>query len=640
MLWTPIALASVLLSWLGTALLARKLFVDWDVRVSCVRALFLLFFAYLWLYSTARAAYYLYLLALPPDAFVDIRSAAAGMEPLSYAQLDRLGIHAIMHIRARTNPGVVTVLLLGDTAHFGVAVWTFPLVYELSLIVRKSMDRGAAKESERMRVYFRSGHVAIALFAAVDVVLALAASGLGYTQENHDCLLFVYVVHILTLVYMIAMLASLKFNGRKYESIQGEFVASPVYQRLKRIMLVYAVFSIQFQVASLVIYSTDNRDPTMLTFIGVSLALYNATGFVLSVTTGCSQTCVLTYCSVCIPDDIEAQLIHGGPLQYATPASTPFADSNSHHLHNLESAGNPPSIDPVFVFTDIEASSALWAIGDGQVMKRATELHDSILRGLLAKYRGYEITTAGDAFQLAFHTVREATSYCLDAQIQLVVAKWPKELHGMVPATERKHVNGVRLIFNGLRVRMGIHDAAESDGTLVHSTHAVTGKMTYTGASEVIANEVGDLGSGGQILVTKRVARWLLASEALVDIPYRVERVGTHVIPQVNGHLEVYQVVPQLFVKRMKYFGSILKRSETVSSMHVDRIHRGSSMPRMPFSSPTTPLYTLPLPRSPPQQVDTTQRDDEYRLVDSARSQLAPLALDARTHSGRERTSM
>ncbi|KAJ0388811.1 hypothetical protein ATCC90586_010484 [Pythium insidiosum] len=95
----------------------------------------------------------------------------------------------------------------------------------------------------------------------------------------------------------------------------------------------------------------------------------------------------------------------------------------------------------------------------------------------MPKHRGYEITTVGDAFQLAFHSIKDAVEYCMDVQLQLLMAKWPKELHEAVPATHRVR-SGRRLIFSGLRVRMGIHDATEAEGALVRGTHAVTGKTT------------------------------------------------------------------------------------------------------------------------------------------------------------------
>ncbi|KAJ8540565.1 hypothetical protein ON010_g12661 [Phytophthora cinnamomi] len=255
--------------------------------------------------------------------------------------------------------------------------------------------------------------------------------------------------------------------------------------------------------------------------------------------------CVLQMCRWCLPDDIEAQvearLMQPGEL--LSPRDTQI----------LVESAEPPLVNPVFVFTDIQQSSALWGVGDGLIMQRATEIHDNILRSALMKYRGYEITTAGDAFQLAFHTVREAVEYCMDVQLQLLEAPWPKELHNLLPATKKQRA-GRHLIFCGLRVRMGIHDAVDADGTLVLDVHAVTGKMTYTGASEVIANEIGDLGDGGQILVTRRVADWLEMYADLVAIPCSVDRIGNYTVPQINTTVEVFQVIPTVLAKRKKNF--------------------------------------------------------------------------------------
>ncbi|CAH0516044.1 unnamed protein product [Peronospora belbahrii] len=95
--------------------------------------------------------------------------------------------------------------------------------------------------------------------------------------------------------------------------------------------------------------------------------------------------------------------------------------------------------------------------------------HNRALRSkvLLTLYRGYEITTTGDSFQLTFHTIQKAVSYyCPEVQLQLLAVKWPKELHGIIPSTKKQRV-GHRIIFRGLRVRMGIHDAMGSDGHLL-----------------------------------------------------------------------------------------------------------------------------------------------------------------------------
>jgi class 3 adenylate cyclase len=299
-------------------------------------------------------------------------------------------------------------------------------------------------------------------------------------------------------------------------------------------------------------YVFPDSEEHLLDLISASLVLYNMSGLALSVTTMCSQTCVLQACRCCLPNDVETQLqTHMLEQDLLSPREPRVLDTE------------PPLVNPVFVFTDIESSSALWAIGDGTMMQRATEIHDNILRSSLTKYRGYEITTAGDAFQLAFHTIREAVEYCLDVQLQLLVANWPKELHQALPAT-RKLRSGHRLIFNGLRVRMGIHDAVEADGPLILDVHAVTGKMIYTGASEVIANEIGDLGDGGQILITRRVADWLKLYEDLVSIECATERVGEYTMPHLNATLEVFQLQPEVLSGRRKFFTcNLRKRSAT-----------------------------------------------------------------------------
>uniref|UniRef100_K3X9B2 Guanylate cyclase domain-containing protein n=1 Tax=Globisporangium ultimum (strain ATCC 200006 / CBS 805.95 / DAOM BR144) TaxID=431595 RepID=K3X9B2_GLOUD len=544
LLWTPIATAMSVISTIATGMTMLSLRRNWDLQVSSVRWLFFYFFVYCFLWCLSRTAYFIWILLLPARKMVDTSTN----DPYTYAELDRLGLHAIIFMKESQNGFIAAILCFGDAMLFGVALWMFPLTYELSKIATKSMDRGVEKERAKIKFYSRLIHGILLAFVALETTMAIVSK--GYTKSTHMCQLGVYFVQFISLAYMVVLLLQLRMNGRKYETIHGVFVASPVYQRLKRIMVVYAVFSFQFQLSSVILYGGQIRAEPTLSYIGASLIMYQASGLALAVTTSCSQACVLDMCGSCLPDDIEAQLqarvLHGEP-------STPRDN------HTLDNFNEPPRVNPVFVFTDIESSSALWAIGDGRIMQRATEIHDNILRSALTKYRGYEITTAGDAFHLCFHTIREATEYCLDVQLQLLVAHWPKELHGLVPATRRQRA-GHRLIFGGLRVRMGIHDAADADGTLVHNIHAVTGKMTYTGASEVIANEVGDLGDGGQILVTQRVADWLQMYEDLVAVECTVDHVGAYSIPQINANLQVYQVTPEVLAGRKKVFSKRLRR--------------------------------------------------------------------------------
>lgn len=61
-------------------------------------------------------------------------------------------------------------------------------------------------------------------------------------------------------------------------------------------------------------------------------------------------------------------------------------------------------------------------------MNKAIDIHDRVMRGLLGRYYGYEVTTEGDAFQFVFHHATDAVAYAVAAQQALLAAKWPSEL--------------------------------------------------------------------------------------------------------------------------------------------------------------------------------------------------------------------
>ncbi|ETI35023.1 hypothetical protein F441_18441 [Phytophthora nicotianae CJ01A1] len=531
MIWALLCISALALSAVGTALLVFKLYRDWDVRASSVQWLFAIFFTYQCIGAAARLIYFVWLTVYTTQT-AD-KSDDIGGKALVATELYQLGTSAVLKLGYRQSDWVTAAIIIGDTTHFGIAIWLFLLVYELSKLVAVSMDRGDQHERAKIRLYAWVGHLFIMLFLAAEITLAITLN--GYSRYAYIMLLSVYVLQIIALVYMIATVVVLKAKGRDYENVHGSFVASPLYRRLKWIMMIYALFVFQFHFSSVVMYAAPSKTMRITSFAGVSFVLYYLRGFALSIVTGCSQPCVVRSVRCCLPDDIKARY-----MQHRDRVTIP-GDSDI------------PYINPVFVFTDIESSSALWGIDDGRVMQEATRIHDDILRGLLAPYRGYEITTAGDSFQLAFHTIQEAVEYCLDVQLHLLNAKWPKHLDGLVPAT-RKVRASTRMIFRGLRIRMGVHDAVSSEGPLVRDVHAVTGKLTYTGASEVIANEVGDLGTGGQILVTKRIAEWLVENPTQLTIKFVVGPVGEYAIPRLHTTLELFQVVPKSLAARLENF--------------------------------------------------------------------------------------
>jgi hypothetical protein len=169
-------------------------------------------------------------------------------------------------------------------------------------------------------------------------------------------------------------------------------------------------FSFQYQVVSLILLFSrfDVRMPTVL--VGVSTLLFNNSGTALSIVMGCSQECFFRSFHRYVPEEyVEAFYMSDPGLAMA----------------NAAAGYSPPLNSPVFVFTDIESSTQLWGFEDGAIMRRANEIHEDIIRGSLAQFRGYEITTAGDAFQLAFFSIKEAVGYCIQVQLKLLSAHWP-----------------------------------------------------------------------------------------------------------------------------------------------------------------------------------------------------------------------
>lgn len=56
------------------------------------------------------------------------------------------------------------------------------------------------------------------------------------------------------------------------------------------------------------------------------------------------------------------------------------------------------------------------------------EVHDQLMREGIAKHGGYEITTEGDSFQVAFASCHAAMAFCLDIQYRLLEQTWPKQV--------------------------------------------------------------------------------------------------------------------------------------------------------------------------------------------------------------------
>lgn len=150
------------------------------------------------------------------------------------------------------------------------------------------------------------------------------------------------------------------------------------------------------------------------------------------------------------------------------------------------------SDDFTMVFTDVQGSTSLWEACP-RAMEQALRLHDAIIRQVLAKHSGYEVTTEGDAFQIAFHDAADAVAFCLDTQTELLRCEWPEKT-----LTHPDAVASSDGSWRGLRVRMGVHSGRPTTVT----KHEVTGRWRYAGPAVAMAKAVEGVSHGGQIVIS------------------------------------------------------------------------------------------------------------------------------------------
>jgi len=150
-----------------------------------------------------------------------------------------------------------------------------------------------------------------------------------------------------------------------------------------------------------------------------------------------------------------------------------------------------PQGDVTIIYTDVQGSTSLWESCPTD-MKRAQDIHDIIMRQCYTNHSGYEITTEGDAFNLAFQYPIDALAFALQAQLKLYKANWPEGI--------LRHPDGTDdpvLKMRGFRVRFGIHH-----GPTTSRVHEMTGRTVYSGEGVKIAKAVEGMCHGGQILTT------------------------------------------------------------------------------------------------------------------------------------------
>ena len=194
------------------------------------------------------------------------------------------------------------------------------------------------------------------------------------------------------------------------------------------------------------------------------------------------------------------------------------------------------------VFTDVQNSTVLWEQCES-AMRKAIKMHHVIMRRLIAQHSGYEVKTEGDAFMVAFPDPSDAIEWCTAAQKALLEADWPGEILALPDGCRQLTPDG-HVIWNGLRVRMGMHT-----GTCKVEVDPTTCRKDYYGPMVNTAARIAGLPVGGQIVCSgatfeqqQQSGCWLHGCQMLPCGMYRLKGISQMV--------EVYQIIPHMLQSR------------------------------------------------------------------------------------------
>nr|MBA2283634.1 hypothetical protein [Acidimicrobiia bacterium] len=137
-------------------------------------------------------------------------------------------------------------------------------------------------------------------------------------------------------------------------------------------------------------------------------------------------------------------------------------------------AGSAPEGTVSILFSDIEGSTAtLDRVGDARWLE-LLRTHNRLLRAEIERAGGYEVKTIGDAFMVAFPSVRKALACAVGMQRSLAA-------HNGNEAT-------------AVRVRIGLHIG-----------EALADEADYHGRAVVVAARVAAEARGGEVLATSLI---------------------------------------------------------------------------------------------------------------------------------------
>ena len=224
-----------------------------------------------------------------------------------------------------------------------------------------------------------------------------------------------------------------------------------------------------------------------------------------------------------------------------------------------------------FLFTDIKGYGTLWEQFP-LIMHKAVLIHNQIIRFVISEYHGYEVKSESDSFMVAFQESENAIIAAVSIQEELMKAPWPKNLL-TTHSTREERDNDGKLIFRGLRVRIGINS-----GAAYSTTDIVTGRADYFGNSVNRAAQVTGLCEAGEILLTPATIKQLGDVDSLSIGPF-VHFSKSH-LTVGKKNKPIYRVLPLSLMKRIDFFRDLHSGgNDNFKSKSKKNHHRPNSIP-------------------------------------------------------------
>eukprot|EP00668_Euglena_longa_P010695 GGOE01012952.1.p1 GENE.GGOE01012952.1~~GGOE01012952.1.p1 ORF type:complete len:1267 (+),score=400.20 GGOE01012952.1:203-3802(+) len=210
-------------------------------------------------------------------------------------------------------------------------------------------------------------------------------------------------------------------------------------------------------------------------------------------------------------------------------------------------------------FTDIQSSTHLWATIP-EVMAVALSLHHELIRKQIAAHKCYEVKTIGDSFMCAAKTPIQALRFALAVQTELMKYPWPTTIESVYQQQLALEDSAAkRALWNGLRVRVGIHYGL---GDII--LDPVSRSYDYYGTVVNAAARIESLCHGGQVAVSEAVYQEV--SQAVADVQWT--SLGQHTLRGLAEPVHLYQVLPVALAARQ--FPPLRAREEVAGPMQYD----------------------------------------------------------------------